>query len=190
MKNYYGFTLIEVVVAIFVFSSGMMAFMAYHARANTMIFETESSQIAHALGLNLIEEINSMTPARFSELADNEKNGGLAYGAIYTDAFLKTYFDQGGSFVSGPFDSWGKPLGASASEQYMFYRFVIINTYGAMSDKSFPATSQFNRLRHVEIIISWPKKGHGSRKCDSVSYINECNYLSIPLVKFVDVETP
>jgi len=32
MKNYYGFTLIEVVVAIFVFSSGMMAFMAYHAR--------------------------------------------------------------------------------------------------------------------------------------------------------------
>jgi len=73
MKNYYGFTLIEVVVAIFVFSSGMMAFMAYHARANTMIFETESSQIAHALGLNLIEEINSMTPARFSELADKRK---------------------------------------------------------------------------------------------------------------------
>lgn len=190
MKRFIGFTLIEVVISIFIFSSGMMAFMAYHARANTMIFETESSQTAHSLGLNLVEEINSMPPERFSKLADKAENTDLTYGAIYKDSFFKSYFNEGGSFASSPFNSWGKPLDVGESTPYMFYRFVIINTYGSMSDTSFPETSQFNRLRHVEIITSWPKKGYGNTKCESLNNTNECNYISVPLVKFVDIETP
>jgi len=185
MKRYAGFTLLEVMVAIFIFSSGMMAFMAYHARANTMIFDTESSQIAHALGLNLVEEISSMTPARFIELCDNS---GITYGAIYQDANLSHYFDQGDTFVVGPFDAWGKPLGGDPSEPYMFYRMLKINTYTSMTDTSYVETSQFNRLRHVDVIISWPLRGHSSTKCNSEGK-QECNYLYIPVVKFV-VITP
>lgn len=184
MKRYCGFTLIEVVVSIFIFSSGMMAFMAYHARANTMIFDTESAQIAHALGLNLTEEINSMTPERFLELCDKS---GITYDAIYQDANLSIYFDQGGTFVVGPFDSWGKP--EASGQQYMFYRMLKINTYANMTDASYVATSQFNRLRHIEVIISWPMKGHGSTQCNSEGKVG-CNYLYIPLIKFVGIVTP
>ena len=183
MKKYSGFTLIEVLVSIFIFSSGMMAFMAYHARATSMIFDTESSQIAHSLGLNLIEEINSMTPTRFIELCDNS---GITYDALYQDANLSIYFDQGGSFVVGPFDAWGKPLGGDPSDPYMFYRMLKINTYANMTDTSNVQTSQYNRLRHIEVIISWPMKGHGTVKCNSEGKVG-CNYLTIPLVKFVDI---
>lgn len=186
MKRRSGFTLIEVLISIFIFSSGMLAFMAYHARANTMIFNSESSQIAHSLGLNLAEEINSMTPARFLELCDNS---GITYDAIYQDANLSIYFDQGGSFVVGPFDAWGKPLGGDPSEQYMFYRMLRINTYENMTDTAHVETSQFARLRHIEVIISWPMKGYGSTKCNSEGKPG-CNYLYIPVVKFVDIVAP
>lgn len=185
MKKVYGFTLIEIMISIFIFSSGMMAFMAYHARANSMIFETESSQIAHSIALNLIEEINSMTPARFSLLADKERNSSLVYDSINSDSALAHLFDQ--SFVVGPFDAWGKPLGGTPNESFMFYRMIKITTYGAMTDAAFPATSQFSRLRHVEVITAWPKKASGSVKCSDISHPNDCNYLYIPLVKFVDV---
>ncbi|HPS31107.1 MAG TPA: prepilin-type N-terminal cleavage/methylation domain-containing protein [bacterium] len=184
MKKYSGFTLIEVMVSIFIFSSGMMAFMAYHARANSMIYDTESSQIAHALGLNLAEEINSMTPERLIELCDNS---GITYDAIYQDANLSHFFNQEGTFVVGPFDSWGQP--GAAGQQYMFYRMLKINKYTNMTDTAYVETSQYNRLRHIEVIISWPMKGYGSLQCNSEGKVG-CNYLHIPLVKFVDIVTP
>jgi len=179
-----GFTLLEVMIAIFVFSSGMMAFMSYHARANTMIFETESSQIAHSIAINLAQEVSSMTPERLRQLCDVS---GITYGAIYQDANLAHYFDQGGEFATGPFDSWGQPLNGSNTGTYLFYRMIKINTYDDITDTSNPTASQLARLRHLEVIVSWPLKGHGSVKCNSVAK-PECNYLIIPIVKGVAIE--
>ena len=179
MKELRGFTMIEVMISIFIFSSGMLAFMAYHARANTIIFDAESSQIAHTLGLNLAEEINSMTPARLALLCDNN---GITYDSVYQDANLSVYFDQGGTFVVGPFDAWGRPLGGDPSEQYMFYRMLRINTYNNITDTANAADTHFFRLRHVEVIVSWPMRGFGSTKCNSEGKVG-CNYLYIPIVK-------
>lgn len=179
-----GFTLLEVMIAIFVFSSGMMAFMSYHARANTMVFETESAQIAHSIAINLAQEVSSMTPERFRQLCDASN---ITYGAIYQDANVSHYFDQGGSFTVGPFDSWGQPLNGSDGENYMFYRMIKIDTYGNMTDTSNPGASQLARLRHLEVIVSWPLKGHGAVRCNSVGK-PECNYVVIPVVKGVAIE--
>ena len=184
MKKESGFTLLEVMISIFIFSSGMMAFMSYHARANTLVFETESSQIAHSIAVGLAQEVSSMTPERFRQLCD-ESN--VTYGAIYQDANLSNYFDGGGEFAVGPFDSWGKPLNGSATENYMFYRMLKIDTYEGMTDISHPDTSQFSRLRHLEVIVAWPLKGHGATKCNSLGK-PACNYLEIPVVKFVAIE--
>jgi len=180
-RNENGFTLLEVMVAIFVFSSGMMAFMSYHARANTMVFETESSQTAHAIAINLAQEVSSMTPARFKELCDTS---GITIGAIYQDANVSYYFDQGGEFATGPFDSWGKPLNGAATGDYLFYRMIRIDTYDNITDSSNQEGSQLARLRHFEVIVSWPLKGHGTVKCNSVGK-QGCNYLTIPIVKNV-----
>lgn len=178
-----GFTLLEVMIAIFVFSTGMMAFMTYHSRANTMIFETESAQIAHSIAVNLAQEVSSMTPERFREVCEES---GITHGAIYQDSNLSYYFDQGGEFAVGPFDAWGKPLNGAVSGKYLFYRMLKINTYNNMTDSSNPETSQLARLRHFEVIVSWPLKGHGSVRCNSVGKA-QCNYIIIPIVKGVSI---
>ena len=183
-KVYRGFTLLEVMIAIFVFSTGMMAFMSYHARANTMVFETESAQIAHAIGTNLAQEVSSMTPERFRLLCDTS---GIAYGTYVQEGYISNYFDQGGEFEKGPFNAWGEPVSSASTDEYMFYRFFLIDTYQGMTDIAAPATSQLARLRHFEIFVSWPLKGHGSVKCNAVGK-SECNYLRIPIIKGVAIE--
>ena len=178
-KKEAGFTLLEVMVAIFVFTSGMMAFMSYHARANTMVFETESAQIAHSIAIDLAQEVSSLTPERFRQLFEETT---INYGAIYQDSNI-AYFN---SFPTGPFDSWGKPLNGTASGDYLYYRMVKFDTYEGMTDIDVPDTSQLGRLRHFEVIVAWPLKGYGTIRCNSVGKA-ECNYLTIPIVKSVAI---
>lgn len=189
MKNK-GFTLFEVMIAIFVFSSGMMAFMAYHAKANSMMFDNESSQIAHALALNLAEEINSMTPERFFLLTEN---GSIVMGAYTFDSLISQYIDSlrdaGGNPVNvSPFDSFGKP-GASTTAQYNYYRLIKINTYDAETDTFNPDPSLYGKLRQVDVIVSWPFKGKGNIQCNAIDKFDSCNYLTIPVVKFMEPTT-
>ena len=171
-------------ISIFIFSSGMMAFMSYHARANTMVFETESAQIAHSIAIGLSQEVSSMTPESFRKLCDESS---ISLGAIYQDSNLSGYFGDSGEFVTGPFDAWGRPLNGTATGNYLYYRMIKINTYEGMTDMVVLETSQLSRLRHFEVIVAWPFKGHGGVKCNSVGK-SQCNYLTIPIVKAVAIE--
>lgn len=181
MKNTRGFTLLEVMIAIFVFSTGMMAFMAYHARANSMMFENESSQIAHSLALNLAEEISSLSS---EDIRDLSEAACFASGGTCQDANIGIYFDRGGSFITGPFDSWGKPTTTDGT--FMFYRLILMRTYDEMTQTSNPEQSQFGLLRHFDVYAAWPSRAGATTKCSSLGVAN-CNYIRIPIIKPVDL---
>jgi len=177
MNKFRAFTMIEVMIAIFIFSTGMFAFMAYHARANAMMFDNESSQIAHSLAINLAEEINSLTMEDSRALSEA---GCLQSGAICSDGSLSNFFS--GSFIGGPFDSFGKPVGGGSDQPFMFYRLVTMRTYNDITQSSNPAISQLGLLRHFEVIVAWPSRDHPGFSCDNVGYGN-CYYVTIPVVK-------
>lgn len=190
MKKNKGFTLLEVVISLFIFSSGMMAFMAYHAKANSLAFDNESSQTAHALALNLSEEINSMTPERFFLLTENES---VVKGAYTFDYMLVQYIDSlrddSGTPVNvSPFDSFGKP-GASSTGIFNYWRFIRINTYDSETDTFNPDPSLYGKLRQVDVIVSWPFKDKGAVQCNQIDKFDSCNYLTIPVVKFIEPTT-
>lgn len=181
-----AFTLIEVMISLFVFSTGMLAFMAYHARANSMMFENESSLIAHSLALNLAEEINSLSPEDTRDLCDV---ACFSSGGTCQDALIANNLDKGGSFASGPFDSWGKPLGGSPNETFMFYRLILMSTYSQMTQTSNSENTQLGLLRHFEVVAAWPRKAFPSLKCSSLGN-PDCNYVRVPVVKFISPVTP
>jgi len=187
MKNcvFKAFTLLEVIVSLFVFSTGMLAYMSYHVRANEVMFENESAQIAHSLALNLAEEIVAMEPKDFYELSKDREDGNSTW--------LDTIFFDSEDKSAGPFDSRGKP--GSNGENFQFYRFLRFSTYDKETDTFNPAPSIFGKLRHVEIIVSWPFKQHGANtdKCGTVSYFMSnsnqyCNYITIPVVRFAEYD--
>ncbi len=186
MKNLRGFTLLEVMIAIFVFSTGMMAFMAYHARANSMMFDNESSQIGQSLALNLAEEINSLVP---QDLRDLSEASCLQSGSICQDSSLKTYFDRGGSFVSGPYDSWGKSISFGSDQPFMFFRMLKMATYDESTQTSNPENSQLGLLRHFDVYVAWPTREGPSVKCSNLG-VSGCNYIRIPIVKPVNIVIP
>jgi prepilin-type N-terminal cleavage/methylation domain-containing protein len=178
-----AFTLMEVMVAIFVFSSGMLGYMAYHARVNSIMFENESAQIAHGLALNLAEEINSMTPERFHDLSE-----GISLDSHNFDSFIHQYIDSlrddGGNPVNvGPFDSRGKP--GSDGLNYSFYRYIKISTYDTETGSFNPDPSLFGKMRNVDVVVAWPYRGHGSEKCNTINKFDKCNYLTVSVVKMI-----
>ncbi len=178
-----GFTLLEVMVSIFIFSSGMLAYMAYHSKVNSMVFDNESSKIAHSLALNLAEEMMSMSSEDYYELSKDKENGN----SIWMDNIL---FDSDEN-MAGPFDSRGKP--GSSGDKFQFYRFIRFSTYDIETDTYNPAPSLYGKLRHFDIIVAWPFKQYGehTNKCGDSNYITSnsniyCNFLSIPVVRFAE----
>ena len=69
MRKNRAFTLIEVMISIFIFTTSMLGYMAFHAHSMSVLFENESAQFAHALAFNLVEEFNSMSYDSFKALA-------------------------------------------------------------------------------------------------------------------------
>lgn len=178
-----GFTLIEVVIAIFVFSTGMLAFMSYHARANSILFENESAQIAHSIALNMAEDISSMSPVDLRELSTV---ACFASGGTCQDANIAFYMDRGGSYAYGPYDSLGKPLSGSATGSYLFYRMIRMRSYNDMTQESNFENSQLGLLRHFDVVASWPRRGSPDVKCSGLG--NQfCNYVTIPVIKVISV---
>jgi hypothetical protein len=72
-----------------------------------------------------------------------------------------------------------------SSESYMFYRLVRISTFDEESDSFHPDPSLYGKLRHIDVTVAWPKRGHGTEKCTGLGRVN-CNYITIPVVKFIE----
>jgi hypothetical protein len=113
---------------------------------------------------------------------DLSEAGCLQSGGLCYDASLGSYFDEGNSFVGGPFDSFGKPIGGGSDQPFMFYRLVTMRSYNEITQTSNPAISQLGLLRHFEVIAAWPSRDYPSLKCNNVGMAN-CNYVRIPVVK-------
>jgi len=182
-KNFEGFTLLEVMISIFVFSTGMLAFMAYHARANAIMFENESAQTAHSIALNMAEDINSMSAEDIRELSQAPC---FASGGTCQDANIAYYLDKSGSYQYGPYDAWGKPLNGATTGSYLFYRLILMGSYNDVTQTSNFATSHLGLLRHFDIFTAWPRKGSPDVRCSSLG--NQfCNYVRIPIIKLSSV---
>jgi prepilin-type N-terminal cleavage/methylation domain-containing protein len=182
-----GYSLLEVMIALVVFSSGMISFLMYQAKANTTLFEVESSQMAYSLAVSLAEDISAMTPDEFGLF-----EAALAKDTHYSDATgdvynsLRSLLKAGVPSVS-PFNSRGESLFGAAEQKYMFYRSIRMSQYDVKTGQTgaFDSTLPQFYLRHVDVMVGWPRRGYGSLKCsDFNSMNNSCNYVNIPVVKF------
>jgi prepilin-type N-terminal cleavage/methylation domain-containing protein len=181
INRFKGFTLLEVMIAIFVFSTGMLAFMAYHARANAIMFENESAQIAHSVALNMAEDINSMSSQDLRALS---QAACFASGGTCQDANIYTYMDRGHSYAYGPYDAWGKPLSGAVTGNYLFYRLILMTSYNDLTQTSNFENTQLGLLRHFDVYAAWPRRETPDVKCSSLG--NQfCNYVRIPIVKVI-----
>jgi type II secretory pathway pseudopilin PulG len=174
MKLIKAFTLVECMVSIFIFSAGMLGFMAYHTRSTIMMFENESAQLAHALALNLADEINSLSG---DDLRDMKESLGTG---LNFDNKIADFIDKGtGTFNTSPFNSFGI---SSTSDSYLLYRMIQADSYSNKTQTANPEISHLGLLWHFDILVGWPKKGYPSKQCNSMGE-SECNYVRVPIVK-------
>ena len=172
MRKNSAFTLIEVMISIFVFTTAMLGYMAFHAHSMSVLFDNESSQFAHALAFNLIDEINSMSAETFDNLI---KNSG-ALGSTKEDSDITPSLFTS-NFKKGPFT-------ISEGDGYKFIRTVRIEKYTDRTSTFAPEESYLATLYHVEIGVYWPKRGSGNiDDCYKDRANPGCNQLLIPLVR-------
>lgn len=171
MKKIRAFTLIEVMVSIFVFSSAMLGFMAFHAHTMAVLFENESAQFAHSLAFNLVDEINAMSYDSFKEF--------VAIESWTDDESLNNKFAE--DFKTSPFDSFGKQV---KSGSYLFYRALKVSTYASETGKYVQEGTYLSTLYNVDIRVAWPKKEFPTQDCSTSGYtLENCNSITIPLVR-------
>ena len=179
MRNIKAFTLIEVMISIFIFSTAMLGYMAFHAHSMSVLFDNESAQFAQSLAFNLVDEINAMSADSFDKFKD-AFNG--AHGTYKLDSDLSSYFSS--AFQSSPFNSFGEKLSpGSTAVPYRFYRKVLLDTYSNKTKTSVPQGSYLSTLYHVEVYVQWPKKEHPTEDCSSPASSDNCNSVLIPLVR-------
>ncbi|MBO4705683.1 MAG: prepilin-type N-terminal cleavage/methylation domain-containing protein [Spirochaetaceae bacterium] len=177
MKKIKAFTLIEVMISIFVFSSAMLGFMAFHAHTMAVLFENESTQLAHSLAFNLVDEINAMSYKSFGKLTSNSE---LSSDWV-SDSNLTGFF--GSNFKPGPFNSFGQQVSSAATGNYIFHRAMKIDTYSKQTQVYVQDGTYLSTLYHVEVRVTWPKKEYPTKNCGTSYSSTECNILSIPLVR-------
>ena len=169
-----AFTLIEVMVSIFVFSSAMLGFMAFHAHTMAVLFENESAQFAHSLAFNLVDEINAMAYDSFSKFTSKT--------SWTDDADVEGFF--GSNFKKSPFDSFGNQVAGSSSATYRFYRALKVDTYSHQTQVYTQTGTYLSTLYHVDVRVAWPKKEWPNATCDVSGYnSSKCNSINIPLVR-------
>lgn len=172
MRKNKAFTLIEVMISIFIFTTAMLGYMAFHAHSMSVLFENESAQFAHALAFNLVEEFNSMSYDSFKELATP---GNL--NKLMDNKDLKNYF--GANYDVSTFYMTG-------SSSYGFHRKFLIKSYQQATGNYAQTGTYLATLYQVEVSVWWPKIGHGSEPCDNENdgdFNKNCNSIKIPLVR-------
>ncbi len=180
-----GYSLLEVMIALVIFASGMISFLMYQARAGTTLFEVESSQMAYSLAMSLAEDINAMTAEEFASFDEALEDNNVPYLDSYIYESLKSLQREDGYPSVSPFDSRGESLFNKTAKQYMFYRAVMIAEYTEKTGLSYESYEPHSYLRHIDVIVGWPRKGHGSLQCNNfVTMDSNCNYVNMPVVRY------
>lgn len=173
MRKTKAFTLIEVMVSIFVFSIAMVGYMTFHAHSMSVLFDNESSQFAHTLAFNLIDELNAMSADSFKKFVDDSNT----LNSTKKDSEITpTLFSN--DFKKGPFT-------ISDGDGYKFVRTVSIERYTDKTQSYAPDDSYLSTLYHVEVGVYWPKRGYGNiADCyEERGNTAACNSLTIPIVR-------
>lgn len=173
-----GFTLLEVMFSLLIFSAGMLAYVSYQSRASAMLFETESTAIATAIAVEAAEELNSMTEDDFRILIENI-NPQPTTGWL-TDTEFKAYSSLF-NFSVGPFDAFGRALNGAGNG--MFTRLFRVTTFSNLTNTTYEENSPMEVLRVIEIYVGWPNRGIVTKVCDSGPGDVECNHLIVPVMK-------
>lgn len=184
MRKIKAFTLIEVMISIFVFTTAMLGYMAFHAHSMAVIFDNESAQFAHALAFNLVDEINSMSFDSFGYMVGDQtstpKKAALVGTSSQSDEIMADAKLFGNKFKSSPFNV----LGAQDSTgPYRFYRVVRADSYANKTQTYTQQGTFLSTLYQVDVSVYWPKKGYPDENCFANYSAAKCNYLSIPLVR-------
>ena len=172
MRKTKAFTLIEVMISIFIFTTAMLGYMSFHAHSMSVLFDNESAQFAHSLAFNLIEELNAMNAKDFKAVVEAIGEGGTA-----TDTLLSNYL--GNTYHTSPFNLV-KFEGSSGA--YQFYRVIEVTKYATATHTSVPENSFKSTLYEVNVSVHWPKHGQGAENCETYNE-TKCNRISIPLVR-------
>ncbi len=185
-KKAKAFTLIEVIVAIALFSTGLIGYMAFQNHAATVSFDADSSRTANQLAVELMETISSMTPKSFSDLTQ-QINPDQYYKDFQIAAYLPGLRDADNNLNNaGPFDHRGSPLNGNESGHYLYYRFLRIQQYVIETNKVglYNPGSDYDNLMHIEITVVWPKRHNHEVACNIPNpNPQQCNRISISLVK-------
>ncbi len=175
-----GFTFLEILFSLVVFSAGMLAYMNYQGRASAMLFDTESSSLATAIAVEASEELSSLTEDDYRALMTNL--GLLAADSAATDWMSDIDFKTKSSllqYTPGPFDEYGRPL---AGGNLVFYRMMRAYTYRDLTQTNFEENSPREVLRVVEILVQWPNKDSlTTLECDTPN--PACNEIRTHVIK-------
>lgn len=175
MRKIKAFTLIEVMISIFIFTTAMLGYMAFHAYSMSVLFDNESAQFAHSLAFNLVDEVNAMSYDSFKSFV--EGCGCVGDSATKKDsAISSTLF--GSNFKAGPFT-------LSENDGYKFIRTISVEKYSDKTQTYAQPGTYLSTLYHVTISVYWPKKGHGDiTDCfDNYDDGSKCNFVQVPLVR-------
>ena len=172
MKKTAAFTLIEVMISIFIFSTAMIGYMAFHAHSMSVLFDNESAQFAHAIAFNLVDEMNAIKVEDFKTLIDEKGN------SKFSDTVLKQQKYLGTDFGASPFY-------LTDAQSYKFNRYIQILPYTEVTGVSVPKGSFLSYLYQIEITVYWPKRGFGSQDCtDQIqNFETKCNQVVLHLVR-------
>lgn len=184
MRKIKAFTLIEVMISIFIFTTAMLGYMSFHAYSASVLFDNESAQFAHSLAFNLVDEINSMSYESFFKLTSNDADkGGFAFSrnTKIFDWEVKAKDSDlfGTDFAVSPFNIFGKH---DENASYRFYRAIRIDSYTNKTQTYAQTGSYLSTLYHVDVLVFWPKKGYPDADCSNYNE-TACNMLSIPIVR-------
>lgn len=177
-----GFTFLEILFSLLVFSAGMLAYMNYQGRASAMLFDSESSAIANALAIEVSEELNSFTEDDFRTIITNL--GVLASDSSATDMMSDADFKATSSlfqFTPGPFDEFGRPV--SGGGNAMFHRMMRVYTYNDLTQGNFTANSAREVLRVVEITVVWSNRDDITAQCNVNYNADGCNRIRTYVIK-------
>ena len=189
IQNNKGFTLLEVMVSIFVFMIGMVGFVKFQIRSSEMIFDNESAQIAHSLAFNLLEDIDSMDSESLRKMFGGDSVNETP-DSTYADKLTK---DRTGSYSPGPYNSFGL---ASNAESYKFYRRISVQKYAsnAIAGSGFytQKNSPYDLLRQINVYVLWPRREYPDANCSSTNlgdFEEKCQSIKLSLLKPVSKET-